>query len=202
YLFASPDVKNFYLTADIGEILWGNTVDTAFMIMLLGLVAAASFAGEFSSGTIKNVIIYNSRKEVYIAKVVSVLIVVFAMLFIWYASGLCYAIISRGELATVADLSNYFLRFSVQYLVILIQTALIAIVGILFEKLAIANISTIFFWLAITFVPINGEFASDFLESQYMWGKIPSFLFYLTLILSILGIYLLGYAIFRRKQIV
>ncbi|MDR0984458.1 MAG: hypothetical protein LBL93_05845, partial [Ruminococcus sp.] len=40
YLFASPDVKNFYLTADIGEILWGNTVDTAFMIMLLGLVAA------------------------------------------------------------------------------------------------------------------------------------------------------------------
>jgi ABC-type transport system involved in multi-copper enzyme maturation permease subunit len=200
-LLTAPNVKEFFKTAGTGELLSGFTTDTAFQMMLIGLVSAAAFAAEFSLGTIRNVLINNTRSRVYFSKTIAVAVTVFVFLFAWYLSGFVFTVLSRQMLPSFTDIKFYGYRFIVQYLLVLMQTGFITVVGIITGKRAIANISTIFIWMASAFLPIKGQFAAMFIESQYEWGNAPSVKLMVVLAGVIIVSYAIGFLLFSKKEI-
>jgi ABC-type transport system involved in multi-copper enzyme maturation permease subunit len=200
-LFTAPNVKEFFKTAGTGELLSGFTTDTAFEMMLIGLVSAAVFAGEFSQGTIRNLLINNARGKVFFTKFFAVCIGSFALLFAWFFAGFVYVVISRGMLPIFTELKFYAYRFAVQYLLVLMQAGFLTVFGIITGRRALTNISTVFFWMILAFLPVNGKFALEYVEGHYAWGNVPS----TALIASLLGIIVIlwavGYLLFCTKEI-
>jgi ABC-type transport system involved in multi-copper enzyme maturation permease subunit len=200
-LLTAPNVKAFFKTADTGELLSGFTTDTAFEMMLIGLVSAAVFAAEFSVGTIRNVLINNDRTRVYLYKTIALAVTVFVFLFVWFLSGFLFTVISRQTLPSLTDLKFYGFRFIVQYLLVLMQTGFITIIGIITGKRAVANISTIFIWMLSAFLPIGGQFATMYIESRYEWGNAPSGKLIAVLAGIIAASYAVGFVLFQKKEI-
>jgi hypothetical protein len=200
-LFTAPNVKEFFKTAGVGELLSGFTTDTAFEMMLIGLVSAAAFAGEFSLGTIRGLLMGNSRGKVYITKSFAVAVVSFVFLCAWFLTGFVFTVSARQTLPSFTELKFYSYRFVIQYLLVLMQCGFLTVFGIITGKRAVTNISTVFFWMAFAFLPVGGKFMLEFIEGLYTWGSVPSY----ELIACLLGViiiqWVIGYLLFVNKEI-
>lgn len=207
YIITGPvlsieSVRESYKIATSGQILEGFTVDISFEIILISLIASAVFASEYTNKTIKNILIYNNRKDVFISKLAITLIGIFVLLLLWYISGLLFTLFYRKGIVSVQDVLYYFLKFIIHYLVIIGQSGILILISVLIKNRALTNISSVLVWMCTVFIPVyKDKVLLDIIIDRYPWGVAPD-LYIIAISFVVFGICsCLGYFLFEFQDL-
>lgn len=199
--FIFSEKPSFYVSGSVGEWMADATIDSAFMAMLVSLVASAIFAAEYSYKTYKNIIPYVKKRRLFEAKIVTNAVSIFIILIIWYIFGLIIAIIKSTNSLTFQDLLFSLYKFCTQYLMILAHSGLLILISVVFHSRTITNISTVLLWFCYSFIPINGKKIFDYIVYACIWGTKPNYMLCLCLLLLFCICTFISNIIFNKQEV-
>jgi ABC-type transport system involved in multi-copper enzyme maturation permease subunit len=189
-------------SVNIAKLLDWATMDFAFILILVTLVASAPYALDYSNDTLKDILPYYPRAKVFTAKWVAALLAAFTAQLFCYLLGLLYCLVIAGSLPNLAELGSYANRFVVHYLINISNVSLVLFLGSFFRQRAIINALVLVSLLLTRFFPIGkNQFLFNYLNLKYEWGASLDFLFIIgTLVITVLFI-ASGYCFFRAREV-
>jgi ABC-type transport system involved in multi-copper enzyme maturation permease subunit len=150
-----------------------RTRDSVFMVFFIGLVSASIFSSDYAYKTYKNVVPYVGMRRVFFSKVMTNVILIFAVLLLWYFLAFVFSIIRSGETAFADSMMPLLFRFVTQYLLVLFHSGILLLVASITRQRGVTSVFTVLGWVAYAFVPVSGKPFYEHVVATYLWGVVP-----------------------------
>jgi hypothetical protein len=177
------------------------TNDFGLIFIFVSLVAPAPFAIEYANDSLKDILPYYSRRQLYAAKWLSVILVTVVAQLFCYLLGIAYACIV-SQLPAPGALLAYMSRYITQLVINLASVSIILFIAVFLKRRALINALVLLVLLMTRFIPVGSNvFLYEYLVPQYAWGASPDLSFIAIALAGAIAITCIAYAFFRSREV-